>query len=93
MDITTIKAIKIGFENTLFITRDSKRIQDTITEKVMDDKIALIPNKPNAVKVKNIDALHDKLSLLYDDERENVEGTITWRKSVDNQHYVWANFE
>lgn len=88
-----MKAINVGFGNTLFITRDSNKIQDTIAEKVMDDKIALIPNKPNAVKVETIDALHDKLSLLYDDETENVEGTITWRKSKDEKHYVFAKFE
>lgn len=93
MNVTTMKAINVGFGNTLFITRDSNKIQDTIAEKVMDDKIALIPNKPNAVKVETIDALHDKLSLLYDDETENVEGTITWRKSKDEKHYVFAKFE
>ena len=93
MNIATIKAINVGFGNTLFITRESNRIQDTITQKVMDDKIALMPNKPKSVKVETIDDLHDKLSLLYDDETENVEGTITWRKSKDEKHYVFAKFE
>lgn len=93
MNATTIKAINVGFGNTLFITRDSDKIQYTIAQKVMDDRIALIPNKPNAVKVETIDALHDKLSLLYDDVTENVEGTITWRKSQDDKHYVFTKFE
>lgn len=93
MNATTIKAINVGFGNTLFITRDSDKIQYTIAQKVMDDKIALIPNKPNAVKVETLDSLHDKLSLLYDDATENVEGTITWRKSQDDKHYVFTKFE
>ncbi len=93
MNVTTIKAINVGFGNTSFITRDSDKVQDTITQIVMDDRIALIPNKPNAIKVETIDALHDKLSLLYDDETENVEGTITWRKSQDDKHYVFTKFE
>ena len=93
MNVTTIKAINVGFGNTSFITRDSDKVQNTITQIVMDDRIALIPNKPNAVKVEIIDALHDKLSLLYDDETENVEGTITWRKSQDDKHYVFTKFE
>jgi hypothetical protein len=86
-----IIAINIGFKGVIFLSRESKVIQDIIDTKVNDPKIAWTANRSNGVKVRNIDSLHDKLSLKYGDEV--VEGTITWRVSADRKHFVFSKFE
>lgn len=87
-----IASINIGFKNCVFLSRNPFTIQRIISDKVSDTHVAWTAQRPSAVKVDKIDALHDKLSLEYDDS-ENVEGTITWRKSANDKHYVFEKFE
>jgi hypothetical protein len=85
-------AINIGFENCVFLSRDEKTIEHIINDKVSDLDVAWTSKRPISVKVERIDAMHDLLSLGYDDDN-NVEGTITWRPSANGKHYVFSNFE
>ena len=87
-----IASINIGFKNCMFPSRRAKAIENVINDKVSDTHVAWTAQRPISVKVEKIDALHDKLSLGYDDN-ENVEGTITWRKSANDKHYVFEKFE
>jgi uncharacterized protein YjdB len=85
-------SINIGFKNCVFLSRNSHTIERIINDKVSDTHVAWTAQRPISVKVEKIDALHDKLSLGYDNN-ENVEGTITWRKSANDKHFVFVNFE
>jgi hypothetical protein len=85
-------SINIGFKNCVFLSRNENTIARIINNKVNDLDVVWTSKRPISVKVERIDALHDKLLLGYDDN-ENVEGTITWRKSANDKHYVFANFE
>ena len=87
-----IASINIGFKNCVFLSRNPYTIGRIINDKVSDAHVAWTAQRPISVKVEKIDALHDKLSLGYDDN-ENVEGTITWRKSANDKHYVFEKFE
>ena len=85
-------SINIGFKNCVFLSRNPFTIQRIISDKVSDTHVAWTAQRPISVKIEKIDALHDKLSLGYDDN-ENVEGAITWRKSANDKHYVFEKFE
>lgn len=85
-------SINVGFKNCVFLTRNSHTIERIINDKVSDLGVVWTAKRPISVKIEKIDALHDKLSLGYDDN-ENVEGTITWRKSANDKHFVFVNFE
>jgi hypothetical protein len=85
-------AINIGFGNCVFLSRNEKTIEHIINDKVNDFDVAWTSKRPISVKVERIDAMHDKLSLGYDDDN-NVEGTITWRKAANDKHFVFAKFE
>jgi hypothetical protein len=87
-----VSSINIGFGNCVFLNRNPKTIEGIITAKINDPKIVVLPIRPKLIKVETLDDLHDKLSLLYDDGKD-VEGTITWRKSADGQHFVFSKFE
>lgn len=87
-----VSSINIGFGNCVFLNRNPKTIEGIISGKINDPKIVVLPIHPKEIKVATIDDLHDKLSLLYDDGKD-VEGTITWRKSADGQHFVFSKFE
>ena len=89
---TIVTSINIGFGNCVFLNRDPQTIEGIISNKINDPNVDLAIAKPTSVKVEHIDDLHDKLSLAYNGT-DNVEGVITWRKSVDDMHYVFANFE
>ena len=88
-----VTSINIGFGNCVFLNRNPKVIEGILSTKINDPKINVLSNKPRTIKVETIDDLHDKLSLLYDNDKENVEGTITWRLSADGKHYVFAKYE
>ena len=87
-----VSSINIGFGNCVFLNRNPKTIEGIISGKINDPNIVVLPIRPKEIKVTTIDDLHDKLSLLYDDGKD-VEGTITWRKSADGQHFVFSKFE
>ena len=87
-----VSSINIGFGNCVFLNRNPKTIEGIITTKINDPKIVVLPIRPKSVKVETLDDLHDKLSLSYDDGKD-VEGTITWRKSVDGEQFVFSKFE
>ena len=83
-----INSINIGFKNCEFMSRDENCIKNTLNVLVKgSDNVHFIPCVPE-VKVENIDNLHDKLSLLYDDYK--VEGVVTWRKY--KEHYVFESY-
>ena len=86
-----VASINIGFGNCIFLNRDSKSIENILSEKINDTKIVVLPKLPKSIKVEAIDALHDKLLLEYDEA--NVEGTITWRPSANGKHFVFSKFE
>jgi len=86
-----INSINIGFGNCVFLSRDNKSVEGIISEKINDPKLNVLSVRPKEVKIQTIDALHDKLSLLYDDK--NVEGVITWRPSENGKHFVFNHFE
>lgn len=83
--------INIAFGNCVFLNRKAKSIEGIISSKFSDSSIGMLADKPNSIKVETIDAMHDKLSLLYDNK--NVEGTITWRHSQNGKHYIFSKFE
>ena len=85
-----INSINIGFGNCIFPNRNPKTIEGVISSRINDPKIVVLSVTPKEVKVETIDGLHDKLSLIYDNEV--VEGTITWRESVDKQRFVFSSF-
>ena len=85
--------IKDGFKNCVFLNRNPKSIEVIFSDKINDPKIHVLASRPKSVKVETIDDLHDKLSLLYDDEDENVEATITWQQSSDGVHYAISEIE
>jgi hypothetical protein len=87
-----VSSINIGFGNCVFLNRKPQTIEGIISGKINDPKIVVLPIRPKSIKVETLDDLHDKLSLLYDDGKD-VEGTITWRKSADGQHFVFSKFE
>ena len=81
-------SINIGFKNCVFMSRDAECVKNTLNVLVKgSDTVHFMPCVPE-VKVENIDDLHDKLSLLYDDYK--VEGVVTWRES--KEHYVFESY-
>ena len=85
-----VNSINNGFRNCKFSGRDAENIKNTLNIPVHgSDTIHLIPHVPE-VKVENVDDLHDKLSLLYDDYK--VEGVVTWRKSQNEKQFVFVNY-
>ena len=87
-----ISSINIGFRNVQFLNRNPKTIEGIMSTAINDPKKVVLPIRPKSIKVETLDDLHDKLSLSYDDGKD-VEGTITWRKSTDGQHFVFSKFE
>ena len=87
-----VSSINIGFGNCVFLNRNPKTIEGIISGKINDPNIVVLPIRPKEIKVTTIDDLHDKLSLLYDDGKD-VEGTITWRKSANDEQFVFDKFE
>jgi hypothetical protein len=72
-----------GFGNCIFMSREPKNIESRIMDSIRDHQFMELPN---AIKVTPVDELHDKLKLgLKDGE---VEGVLSWRKSVVGPHYV-----
>jgi len=88
---TIVSSINLGFGNCIFLSRKSKTIERIITEKINNPEIEFLSKKPNSIKIETIDALHDKLTLSYNEE--DIEGTITWRHSQNGKHYVFDRFE
>lgn len=83
-----VNSINTGFQNCVFMSRDSECIKNTLNVKIKgSDNVHFIPCVPE-IKVEKIDDLHDKLSLLYDDYK--VEGVVTWRES--KEHYVFESY-
>lgn len=87
-----ISSINRGFGNVQFLNRNPKTIEGIMTTAINDPKKVVLPITPKSIKVETLDDLHDKLSLSYDDGKD-VEGTITWRKSVDGEQFVFSKFE
>ena len=87
-----ISSINRGFGNVQFLNRNPKTIEGIMTTAINDPKKVVLPIIPKSIKVETLDDLHDKLSLCYDDGKD-VEGTITWRKSVDGEQIVFSKFE
>ncbi len=82
--MSVIKEFNNGFGNCVFMSREPKDIEKTIMEKAEK----AFSDKLTAIKVTPVDDLHDNLSLSFGDKGNDVEGTLTWHKSVVGAHYV-----
>jgi hypothetical protein len=88
-----INSLRDGFKHCVFLNRNPKVIEGIFSTNISDPKIHVLASRPKSVKVETIDDLHDKLSLLYDNVDENVEATITWRKSSDGTRFAISEIE
>lgn len=86
-----IKTIQDGFVNCIFFNKKPEVVQETMMRKMQEarDKVGIV-DVPEAIRVTNIDDLHDKLSLAYGEKL--VEGEVTWRKAANGVHYVMSAF-
>ena len=72
-----------GFGNTHFVRKTPEIVKRILTEKINDHMNIHVTD----VKVTPVDDLHDKLSLVLQDNN-NVEGVLSWRKSATGVGYV-----
>ena len=72
-----------AFGNTHFVRKSPEIIERVLTEKINDRMNIYV----NGVKVTPVDDLHDKLSLVLQDD-SSVEGLLSWRKSTTGVGYV-----
>ena len=72
-----------AFGNTHFVRKSPEIIERVFTEKINDRMNIHV----NGVKVTPVDDLHDKLSLVLQDD-SSVEGLLSWRKSTTGVGYV-----
>ena len=72
-----------AFGNTHFVRKSPEIIERVFTEKINDRMNIYV----NGVKVTPVDDLHDKLSLVLQDD-SSVEGLLSWRKSTTGVGYV-----
>ncbi len=86
-----IKTIQDGFVNCIFFNKNPEVVQETMMRKMQEakDKVGIV-DVPEAIRVTNIDDLHDKLTLAYGEKL--VEGEVTWRKAANGVHYVMSAF-
>lgn len=82
--MSIIKEFNNGFGNCMFVNRNPQDIERTI----MENAEKVFSDKPTAIKITPIDDLHDKLSLSFNDKRNDVEGTLLWHKSAVGTDYV-----
>jgi len=87
-----VKTIQDGFVNCIFFNKKPEVVQETMMRKMQEakDKVGIV-DVPDAIRVTNIDDLHDKLSLAYGNTL--VEGEVTWRKAANGVHYVMSAFK
>ena len=86
-----VKTIQDGFVNCIFFDKKPDVVKETMMRKMREakDKVGIV-EVPDAIRVTNIDDLHDKLSLAYGNKL--VEGEVTWRKAANGVHYVMSAF-
>lgn len=72
-----------GFGNTHFVRKSPDIIERVFTEKINERMNIHV----KSVKVTPVDDLHDKLSLVLQDD-SSVEGLLSWRKSTTGVGYV-----
>ena len=87
-----VKTIQDGFVNCIFFDKKPDVVKETMMRKMQEakDKVGIV-EVPDAIRVTNIDDLHDKLSLAYGNKL--VEGEVTWRKATNGAHYVMSAFK
>ena len=87
-----VKTIQDGFVNCIFFDKNPDVVKETMMRKMQEakDKVGIV-EVPDAIRVTNIDDLHDKLSLAYGNKL--VEGEVTWRKATNGAHYVMSAFK
>jgi hypothetical protein len=92
---TAIKSLASGnLENVQVCARDANTIKSILNTPVYkSEKMRVFP-EVDEVEVKEIDALHDEVTLLWSDLK--VKGIVTWREGKDftnNKTYSLVNFE
>lgn len=89
---SVVKTIQDGFVNCIFFSKEPESVKETMMRKMREakDKVGIV-EVPDAIRVTNIDDLHDKLSLAYGDNV--IEGKVTWRKATTGNHYVMSEFK
>ena len=87
-----VKTIQDGFVNCIFFDKNPDVVKETMMRKMQEakDKVGIV-EVPDAIRVTNIDDLHDKLSLAYGNK--TIEGEVTWRKATNGAHYVMSAFK
>ena len=87
-----VKTIQDGFVNCIFFDKNPDVVKETMMRKMQEakDKVGIV-EVPDAIRVTNIDELHDKLSLAYGNK--TIEGEVTWRKATNGAHYVMSAFK
>ena len=88
-----IETLKNGMLHCVFLTRNANSIEGIIDRTINDPNVVWFSVRPTSVKIDTLDDLHDKLSLLYDDDKDNVEVNVTWEISDNGKHYRVAEIE
>jgi hypothetical protein len=90
-----IKKLAAGnFKNVSIMARDEKSILATLNAPVHESVNMRVFPEVDDVKVKEIDALHDEVTLLWSDLE--IKGVMTWRegKTPNNiKTYCLVDFE
>ena len=78
----SIKELAAGnFKHTEVATRDAKNILAILNTPVHKSANMRVFPEVDEVEVKEIDALHDEVTLLWSDLK--VKGVMTWREGED----------
>jgi len=85
---TIEKEFNNGFGNCIFMSRDPKSVESRIMDCIRKYQFMELPE---AIRVTPVDELHDKLLLALKDGE--VEGVLSWRKSLVGAHYVLNGLE
>lgn len=83
-----------NFENNMVFERTPKAILSLFNTPVHKSAKMHVFPEVEEVEVKEIDALHDEVTLLWSDLK--VKGVMTWREgkdTTDNKTYALVNFE
>lgn len=78
---------KGNFEFSLVSERTDKSLFSLFNTRVKDSAKMRVFPKVSEVKVKNIDTLHDEVTLLWSDLE--VKGIVTWVEGEDNGHKAY----
>ena len=78
---------KGNFEYSVVTERNDKSLFSLFNTPVKDSAKMRVFPKVSEVKVKNVDTLHDEVTLLWADLE--VKGIVTWQEGKDNGHKTY----